>query len=184
MLRNLIIYNLLLFLIFSAYENVCAEVYRCLDNTGKVKYMNTPCPEDQKGEVVIDDDRSDEEYDDSYYYENESYKQFIEVENIKKISSGERVNINRFLAKNKITAFLFYADWCHSCKKVKPQVEDFARSSDNFVLREIDITEFESPVTNQYGIKSIPYFLVYDESGNLAAKGSANRIFNYLNGRI
>ena len=146
--------------------------------------MNSPCPENQNSEVVIDVDRSGVEYEDSYYYENENYEQFYEIDDVKKISSGERVNINRHIAKNKITAFLFYADWCPSCEKIRPRVQGFARSSDNFVLREIDITEFESPVTDQYGIKSIPYFLVYDESGDLAVKGSTNRIFDYLNGKI
>ena len=183
-IMRLLTYIFVFFILSAAYQEAGAKVYKCDDSNGRVVYSNSPCPEDQQSEVIINTDRPNAEYEDGYYYDNESYQHLNEVENIEEISSGERVNINRHVAKNKITAFLFYADWCHACEQVKPQLEDIARSSDNFVLKKIDITGFESSVTDQYGIKSIPYFFVYDESGDLAVKGSTKTIFNYLNGKI
>jgi len=165
-----------------------AKVYKCLDGSGKVMYKNSPCSENEKSETVIKTDRSATEYDKDYYYENEDYtpqeKQTRNVVDIKKISSGERVNLNNYIVDDKVTAFLFYADWCRACEQIRPGIEKMARNSDNFILRKIDITEFESPVTNQYQIKSIPYFFIYDENGNLAVQGSKNRAINYLNNNI
>lgn len=165
-----------------------AKVYRCLDNNGKEIYRNTPCAEGQKSETVIKTDREGTEYSKDYYYENEKYPEFKQkkknIADVKKISSGERVNLNNYVVKDKVTAFLFYADWCHACEKIRPGVENMARNSDNFILRKIDITEFESPVTEQYQIKSIPYFYIYDESGELRVNGSQNKALNYLNNNI
>ena len=166
-----------------------AKVYKCLDSSGKVLYKNTPCPEDFKSETVIQKDRTGVKYSKEYYYEREEYQKEqrskpVKTASVKKISSGERVNLNKHVAKDKVTAFLFYADWCHSCEKIRPGIENMARNSDNLILRKIDITEFESPVTDQYGIKSIPYFFIFDEGGNLAVKGSSNSALNYLNNKI
>jgi len=176
------VFLIFLFLVFN--QQAEAKVYKCLDNSGKVLYKNSPCPENQKSETVINTDRSGAEYHKSYYYENENYEQTKKIINVKKISSGERVNLNKYVTKNKITAFLFYADWCQSCEKIRPRVEKLARDSDKIILRKIDITEFESPVTDQYKIKSIPYFFIYDEGGNLAVMGSTNNALNYLNNNI
>ncbi len=182
------LFLLLLFTFFVSHD-AFARVYKCHDTNGKVVYKNAPCSEGQKSETVINIDRSGKEYDKSYDYENEDYLEPVitrerKVEDVKKISSGERVNLNNYVVKDKITAFLFYADWCHACEKIRPGVENMARNSDNFILRKIDITEFESPVTDQYQIKSIPYFYIYDESGELRVNGSQNKALNYLNNNI
>ena len=177
------------FLIFVTFLTQAeAKVYRCLDENGKEIYKNSPCPESQKSETVINTDRSGVEYSNEYYYENEEYPEIKtrkkNIADVKKISSGERVNINNYVVEDKVTAFLFYADWCAACEQIRPGIEKMARSSDNFILRKIDITEFESPVTDQYQIRSIPYFFIYDETGDLAVKGSRNKALNYLNNKI
>ncbi len=177
------------FLFFvTTFQNADAKVYRCLDGNGKVKYQNSPCSENQKSETVINTDRSSAEYDKDYYYENEDYsdlnKQVSNVADVKKISSGERVNLKNYVVEDKVTAFLFYADWCRACEQIRPGIEKMARDSENIILRKIDITEFESPVTDQYQIKSIPYFFIYDANGSLAVQGSKNRAISYLNNNI
>jgi len=46
-----------------------------------------------------------------------------------------------------------------------------AERSDIVVLF-VDIDEWNSPVTEQYGIRSIPHFKIYDSSGTLLVEGS------------
>lgn len=168
--------------------NAHSGVYKCMDKNGKIVFKNSACSEEEKSETMIKTDRSDTEYGKDYYYENEDYSQLNEnkrkVADVKKISSGERVNLNRYVVEDQVTAFLFYADWCAACERIRPGIEKLAKTSDNLVLRKIDITAFESPVTEQYKIKAIPYFYIYDKSGKLALRGSRSSALNYLNNNI
>ena len=179
---------ILFFLVFFSLNSLEAKVYKCLDDNGKSVYKNSPCSENEKSETVIKKDRSGNEYSKEYYYENEDYPVLKNkprnVADIKKISTGERVDLSSYVIEDQVTAFLFYADWCASCEQIRPGIEKMARSSDNIVLRKIDITRFESPVTEQYQIKSIPYFYIYDKNGKLAVRGSKNSALSYLNNNI
>lgn len=40
-------------------------------------------------------------------------------------------------------------------------------------LRKIDIKRWGSPVATQFGIRSLPYFHLYDESGSLVGSGGS-----------
>ena len=45
------------------------------------------------------------------------------------------------------------------------------KSSDNLVLRRINIVKWRSPVAQQYRVGSVPHFMLYDESGRLVKQG-------------
>ena len=52
-----------------------------------------------------------------------------------------------------------------------PQVKALADRADNLELRRINIKNWDSDVATQYGINSIPYFILYNESGELDSEG-------------
>ena len=155
-------------------------MYKCTDSNGKTVYQTHECSGSTESEVIsnkefgvdysVNENKYDfpEKTDDNYDFVGNFRK-------IKTISKGERVNLNRHLVNGVNTAFYFYADWCGSCKKVGPAAEQTAKNSNNLALRKIDITKKDSPVKDQYGIKGIPYFIVFDENGREISRGSSLR---------
>ena len=85
------------------------------------------------------------------------------------ISTGQEVNILQHLAKDKVTIINFTnSTWCKACITLKPILEKVASNS-KVALRKINIETWEEPVVAQYGIDSIPYWVVFDPAGKLVA---------------
>jgi len=85
---------------------------------------------------------------------------------IETISRGEEVDIQKHCVQGKITVVDFYADWCGPCRAAGPVVEDRVNKDNDLVLRKINIVNWTSPVSKQFGLHGIPYFQVYDRRGN------------------
>ena len=90
------------------------------------------------------------------------------------ISNGEEVDILQHLAEGKVTIVNFTnSSWCDACITLKPILEK-AASNPKVALRKINIETWEEPVVAQYGIDSIPYWVVFDPAGKLVASSEAN----------
>ena len=59
----------------------------------------------------------------------------------------------------------FYADWCGPCRRISPYLERLAQQDPEVVLVKVDIVNWNTPVTRQYGIRSVPNMRVYDQRG-------------------
>jgi len=189
LMKNSFIIYLMILLVPVGAE---AKMYKCVDENGKIVYSNMQCPPDTKMEEIEITRHSESSYQHSSKSTNESGESFSDVvdeisdrpyfEKIRLISNGERVNLNRHIEPGIYTAFMFYADWCRLCRKLGPQVEAKSQSLDSFALRKINVTKWDSPVVAQYGIRSVPYFIVYDIRGKLVEKGSriSNQVFNRI----
>jgi thiol-disulfide isomerase/thioredoxin len=82
------------------------------------------------------------------------------------ISEGGRaVDLARITVPGKVTIVDFYADWCGPCRRISPELDRMARGDADVVLRKVDIVKWGTPVTAQYGIRSVPSVRVYDRSG-------------------
>lgn len=92
-------------------------------------------------------------------------------EKVEVISRGKLIDLIEYLAPGKYTAFLFYADWCGPCKILKPKLEEFAKSSNKFALREINIINWENPLVRYYDLHSIPFFIIYGPNGKFIERG-------------
>jgi thiol-disulfide isomerase/thioredoxin len=82
------------------------------------------------------------------------------------ISRGEQVDIGKHCVAGKITIVDFYADWCGPCRSIGPMLEERVNKDADLVLRKVNIDNWSSPVSKQYGIRAVPFLQVYDRRGN------------------
>ena len=94
------------------------------------------------------------------------------------ITHGEAVDIERHLVKGKTVIFDFYSDYCPPCRNVAPRLEKLDASRDDLVVIRVDINrpgvqgiDWNSPVARQYGLRSIPHFVIYSPAGTQVAEG-------------
>jgi thioredoxin 1 len=87
------------------------------------------------------------------------------TEDVRVISNGgQEVDLASLVTQGKITILDFYADWCVPCKKISPVLEQLATDDPDVVLLKVNIVSFKSPVTQQFGIESVPNVRVFDRS--------------------
>lgn len=95
------------------------------------------------------------------------------------------VNLEKRIVKGKINIIDFYSEYCPPCKKIAPFLKKLDdRRADIAVIR-IDINrtgfkgiDWQSPVAQQFNLKSIPYFVVISPWGKLMCEGK--EAYNYV----
>ena len=68
---------------------------------------------------------------------------------------------------------IFYTQYCPSCWKYFPVVENLHRNHPELELLECDIEDFGSPMSEQFGVRATPWLRIYDEQNQLSADGAA-----------
>jgi len=98
------------------------------------------------------------------------------------ISHGEQFDIEGQLVPGKITVFDFFSKFCGPCMAIGPVLEDLATRRSDIMLVKVDINrpgvqgiDWASPVAQQFGLQSIPYFRIYDAEGKPVADGNEAR---------
>lgn len=93
---------------------------------------------------------------------------------------GEPTDISRYRVHGRITAIEFYSAHCASCRNMDKIMRALISRRPEIVLRIVDIDrprsggiDFKSPLAIQYGITTLPTFIVYDRSGMKLPGGSA-----------
>jgi thiol-disulfide isomerase/thioredoxin len=100
---------------------------------------------------------------------------------IQTITHGREVDIEAHLVPGKYVLFDFYADWCGPCRALEPQIRELAgRHDDQLVVRKVDIINWDSPVSRQYRLSSIPYMVLYGPDGTRIAAGDAGSVIHRL----
>ncbi|HVQ40544.1 MAG TPA: thioredoxin domain-containing protein [Pyrinomonadaceae bacterium] len=84
---------------------------------------------------------------------------------------GQDFDFRSYLNQGRISIVYFYADWCPACRGLSPVMEAINRQIPDMQVLFMDIGDWNTPVTQQYGITSVPYLRIYDQSGNLVASG-------------
>jgi thiol-disulfide isomerase/thioredoxin len=102
---------------------------------------------------------------------------------------GEETDIEDLVQTGSITIFDFYSDYCPPCRKISPLLEKLDEKREDIVVMKIDINregrkgiDWGSPLARQYGLRSIPHFVIYDESGERSHEGkaAAQQVFKWL----
>lgn len=115
---------------------------------------------------------------DSSYYEESGDEEVAKV--INESNPGEKVDINNFVKKGKISIFDFYSEYCPPCRQIGPMLHTLDSQRDDIVVMKIDINrpgvtgiDWGSPVIRQYGINSIPHFIIFEANGGKLVGGAA-----------
>lgn len=98
---------------------------------------------------------------------------------VKAVSHGARVDINEHLTPGRTTIVDFTSIYCPPCEAIRPKLERMAIAwADKVAILKVDINrpdvrgiDWESPVAQQYGLRSIPHFKIFDAEGKLIAEG-------------
>lgn len=95
-----------------------------------------------------------------------------------RISQGERVTLSEHLVKGKITIFDFTSEYCPPCRQIGPLLDELHRRRDDVAVVKVDINrpdikriDWQSPVAQQFGLRSIPHFKIFDQNGHLVSEG-------------
>jgi thioredoxin 1 len=89
-------------------------------------------------------------------------------------NGGREVDLGSLLAPGKITVVDFYADWCGPCRRLSPHLERLAREDPDVNVVKVDIVKWNTPVTRQYNIRSVPNLRVYDRSGRVVGSPTSD----------
>ncbi|MBD3291933.1 MAG: hypothetical protein GF393_03350 [Armatimonadia bacterium] len=99
-------------------------------------------------------------------------------EDVRTVSHGEQVNLADYLVPGQYVIFDFYSKYCGPCMQIGPHIEAIAKQRDDVVLVKVDINrpdaqgiDWQSPVAQQYSLRSIPHFKIYGPDGALEAEG-------------
>lgn len=105
----------------------------------------------------------------------------VEAADIQTITHGREVEIEGHLVPGKYVLFDFYADWCGPCRALEPQIRELAgRYGDQLAVRKIDIINWDSAVSRQYRMSSIPYMILYGPDGEPITAGDAGSVMHRL----
>ena len=100
---------------------------------------------------------------------------------IQTITHGREVDIEEHLVPGKYVLFDFYADWCGPCRALEPQIRELAgRHADHLAVRKVDIINWDSQVSRQYRMSSIPYMILYGPDGERITAGDAGSVMHRL----
>jgi thiol-disulfide isomerase/thioredoxin len=105
--------------------------------------------------------------------------------NLPVISRGEQVALTDHTVAGKFTLFDFYADWCGPCRALEPSLVRLADAHpDRLAVRKVDISNWNTPVAAQYGIRSIPHLKLFGPDGRLIIEGDARRVMAEVSRRL
>lgn len=99
---------------------------------------------------------------------------------INRDAPGQQIEIAKYVVPGKINVFDFYSKYCGPCMAIAPYLEKLAGKRADVVVNKVDINrpavagiDWSSPVVRQYGLQSVPHFVIYDASGKKTAEGES-----------
>jgi thiol-disulfide isomerase/thioredoxin len=98
---------------------------------------------------------------------------------IKIVSTGEVIDLEKDLDKNKLTIYDFYADWCDHCVILGENLKTLLQKNpESFVVKKIHLKgeakdTFNLPIVKKYmkDVYGFPYIRIYNPKGVLLYEG-------------
>lgn len=91
---------------------------------------------------------------------------------------GESLDIKSLLVKGKTTVIDFYSPFCPPCVRMAPLMAKLAKKRPDLAIKKVDINrkgangiDWRSPLAQQYGIRQVPFFMIFNPQGKLVAQG-------------
>ncbi len=96
------------------------------------------------------------------------------------VGQGQPITLEDYLAEGKTTIVDFYSEYCGPCVQIAPQLEALAAQRQDIRVVKVDINrpgmrgiDWQSPLAQQFALRSIPHFKVFGPQKQLIAEGDA-----------
>ena len=102
---------------------------------------------------------------------------------------GGETDIAQLAQKGKTTIVDFFSEYCPPCRQIAPLLKKLDDKREDIVVVKLDINrkdhkgiDWRSPLAVQYGLQSIPFFVIFDATGEKIAEGQAatQQVFNFF----
>ena len=91
---------------------------------------------------------------------------------------GETLDIKSLLVKGKTTVIDFTSPFCPPCVHLAPLMAKLAKKRPDLAIKKININrpgvngiDWGSPLAQQYQIRQVPYFMIFNPQGRPVAQG-------------
>jgi thiol-disulfide isomerase/thioredoxin len=91
---------------------------------------------------------------------------------------GQTLEIKSLPVKGKTTLIDFYSPFCPPCVRLAPVMKKLAARRSDLAIKKVNINrpgiqgiDWQSPLAQQYGIRWVPYFMIFSPTGKLVAQG-------------
>ncbi len=102
---------------------------------------------------------------------------------------GQPLELKSLAVPGKVTLIDCYSPFCPPCLRLAPLLEQLAEKRSDLVVLRVNINrpgvngiDWQSPLARQYGLKSIPHFVIFSPEGKLKAEGgpAAQQVSRWL----
>jgi len=90
---------------------------------------------------------------------------------------GQAVNPKSLIVPGRPVVVDFFSPYCPPCLKLAPRLEQLAAKT-NIIVMKVNINrpgiqgiDWQSPVAQQFGLKTVPYLVLLDPQGKMIAEG-------------
>jgi thiol-disulfide isomerase/thioredoxin len=102
---------------------------------------------------------------------------------------GQPLEVASLAVPGKTTVIDFYSPFCPPCLQLAPLLVKLAQKRPELAIKKVNINrpevkgiDWRSPLAQQYNLRSVPYFMIFNASGKLASKDRAasEQVFGWL----
>jgi thiol-disulfide isomerase/thioredoxin len=91
---------------------------------------------------------------------------------------GQTLAVKSLPVQGKTTLVDFYSPFCPPCVRLAPIMRKLAARRSDLAIKKVNINrpgiqgiDWKSPLAQQYGIRRVPYFMIFNPAGKLQAQG-------------
>jgi thiol-disulfide isomerase/thioredoxin len=91
---------------------------------------------------------------------------------------GQTLDLKSLVVKGKTTLIDFYSPFCPPCVQLAPIIAKLAAKRPDLAIKKANINrpgvngiDWRSPLAQQYQIRQVPYFMIFNPQGQLVAQG-------------
>jgi thioredoxin len=95
------------------------------------------------------------------------------------ITELNKKNFNNFISSGGKKIAEFSGTWCNPCQVIKPIIEEISNEHPTLEFGVVDVDE-SYEIAAQYGVKSIPTFLIFQDGELVSATSPQINSKNYL----
>jgi thioredoxin-like negative regulator of GroEL len=91
---------------------------------------------------------------------------------------GQTLDVNSLVVKGKTTLIDFHSPFCPPCVQMAPFLKKLATKRRDLAIKKVNINrpetrgiDWRSPLAQQYQIRQVPYFMIFNPQGQPVAQG-------------